>query len=154
MRVRRQRPADRQPVGAGLLLRDAPLPCPALLPLDQRRDQRGPFDAGLDRDRAAFGVERADLIQRSQIDEERVGPELLAAHRMPAAAERHASALGRRRADRRLHLVGRARRQDPADARFVQLRVEVVDDNGRLRLCVAQERRRDERAGRAEERSA
>ena len=31
-----------------------------LLPLDQRRDQRGPFDAGVDQDRAAFGVERAD----------------------------------------------------------------------------------------------
>ncbi len=76
-----ERAAERQPVGAGLLLDDAPLARLALLHGDETVDQVGPFDAGLDLDDAALCVETEDSTHRARVDEHAAGGELLTAHR-------------------------------------------------------------------------
>ena len=95
--VRRQRAADRQPIGAGLLLRDAPLPrAGPSTPLRAGRlscclqqviDERGPHDARLDIDDAPAAIERAHAIEPRHVEHHRVFGELLGAHRVAAAGD-------------------------------------------------------------------
>jgi len=154
VRVGREGAANRQPIGAGLLLGNPPLPRAPALPLDERRHERRPLDAGVDLDGSALGIQRSDLVQRAQIDQQRVGPELLAAHRVPAAAKRDRRALRGRGADGGVDLVRGARRQDALDARLVQLGMEIVDDDRRLAVAVAGKRGHDQGAGRTKEGAA
>ncbi len=57
-----ERAAERQPIGAGLLLDDAPGCRAAVLHRDEAVDQLRPLDAGLDLDDAALRVERDDPV--------------------------------------------------------------------------------------------
>jgi hypothetical protein len=125
-----ERAAERESVGAGLLLDDAPAR-PAL-PLygDQAVDQLRPLDAGLGFDHAALGVEGDDPLHRPRVDEHRVGGELLAAHGVPSAghADRLARAACRRQRCRERLLRGN--RHHAVDAGRVELRMDVVDQDG------------------------
>ena len=92
-----------------------------MLALDESGNQRRPFHTSIDLDRTALGIERTHLAERAQVDQQRVGPELLAAHRMAAAAQRDGRTFGCGSPDGRLHVRGRARRHDAHDLRLVQL---------------------------------
>ena len=90
-------PPRREPVGAGLLLDDAPGRRPPLLHGDQTLDQVRPLDAGLGFDHAPLGVEPDDPSHRPGVEQDRVGGELLAAHGVPTACHADLLALGARR---------------------------------------------------------
>ena len=82
-----QRAANRQPVGAGLLLCDAPLARPPFLRCQQVADERRPHDAGLYVDDPAGAIERTHAIGASHVEHQRLISELLGAHRMPSAGD-------------------------------------------------------------------
>ena len=92
----------REPVGAGLLLRDAPLSPATALPVEKLRNECRPLDPGVDRHRALIGIEAANAVHRAKVDQQRVGAELLASHRMTAAAQGNRDPFLSRRPDRRL----------------------------------------------------
>ena len=146
MRVARQRSAEAQPVGAGLLLDDTPV---RMLPHGARitrifrssiaialhalevLHERGPEDASLHGDQPTLGVERQHTVERTGIDEDAGLPELLAAHRMPPARDRHGLSVAAGASNRRCELADVARRDDRGHARRVQLRVDIVDEDAR-----------------------
>ena len=78
--------------------------------------------------RPAAGVERQHAIESPCVDEHRALAELLAAHRVPAAGDRHRRSGGPRSKDGGAELVHVARRDDGRDAGGVELRVQVVDE--------------------------
>ena len=82
-----KRPADRQPIRAGLLLRNAPLVRPAFLCLQQVFDERRPHDAGLDFDESLHAIERPHTIEPGHVDERRAIGKLLSAHSVAAARD-------------------------------------------------------------------
>ena len=88
MAVAGKRAGDAQPIGAGLLLIDPPLPSAPFLPGVEIPDELGPLDAALDRDHAALVVERQHTVQGARVDEHTVLAELLAAHCMPSSRDR------------------------------------------------------------------
>src|SRR5207253_7641175 len=73
--VRGERATDGQSVGTGLLLRDRPRAM-----INQIVDQLWPFDAGLHFDNSALSIEVKDVVHRADVDERRIGFELLSAH--------------------------------------------------------------------------
>jgi hypothetical protein len=116
VRVRRQRAADRQPIGPRLLLSDAPLPRPSVLALDKCGNQRRPLHAGINLDRAALGIERADLVERAQIDQQRVGRAAGCPSRAGCRMARPPRPPKTAARDGGVDLVRSARRQDALDA--------------------------------------
>jgi hypothetical protein len=82
-----QRTAEAEPIGAGLLLADAPGPARAALRLDQMVDQRRPLNSGFDLDQALVLVEIQHPGHGGGVDQHRVLAKLLAAHGMAAAGD-------------------------------------------------------------------
>src|SRR5207302_569521 len=68
MRIGCERAADGKAIGAGLLLPDSPLGPAAGLRAFEVRDQLGPYDAGLNLDDAAIGVEGQYVVQCGGVD--------------------------------------------------------------------------------------
>jgi hypothetical protein len=126
-----ERPAERQPIGAGLLLDDAPGQRLALLQGDQAVHQLRPLDAGLDIHDPALGVERDDAVHRPHVDEHPASGELLTAHGMPPAGDCDRLALAAGRGDGCRQRRFRGDRLDAIDAGGIELRVGVVDENPR-----------------------
>jgi hypothetical protein len=89
--VRRQGTAEAEPVGAGLLLPDAPLQGGSILKFDDGTDEFGPLNARLDLDGSLLRIEAYDAVEAAHIDQHHVRTELLSAHRVAAAGhtERH-----------------------------------------------------------------
>ncbi len=131
MHVGRKCAAERQPVGAGLLLNDAPLATPALLHGDQPLDQFRPLNAGVGLDDAAHGIEANAALHRPRVDQHRSGGKLLTSHGMTAAGHRYGLAVTPSRAkgapQRRLGID----RHHGGDAGLVQLGVDVIDHGAR-----------------------
>ena len=128
VRVARQRAAEAQAVGARLLLDDAPLARHVALRALEVFEQRRPQDAALDGDEAALGVEGEHPVERARIDEHAGLAELLPAHRVASAGDRHRLAVATGPRHGRCQFAHRARPDDRGDARGVQLRVDVVDE--------------------------
>ena len=105
----------------------APLRPASALCLEQIADQLGPLDAGPDLDQSIFIVEAQHAIHSIHVDEMSVAGELLAPHCMPAAgdANRYSSSSGV--ADNGLNRCHRVRSEDPADARAIEPRMDIVD---------------------------
>ena len=126
VRVGGERAAETQPVGPCLFLHDAPLARVSLLTLDERRHERGPLDARPNLHLSAAGVEVEDRVHAARVHVHRVGTELLAAHRVPPAGDRHGAPL----AGGAPHEIGeRLSVRRPLDAnhsRPVELRMNVV----------------------------
>ena len=134
-----ERAADGQSVGTGLLLRDRPRAM-----IDEILDQLRPFDSGLHFDDSALMIEMQNIVHRSDVDERGTGPELLPTHRMAAAAKRQFS---RGFTDRRDELGLRARTNDVANARRIQLRMNIVDEYGPVARVENRRRRRRRHTG-------
>jgi hypothetical protein len=116
-------------VGAGLFLREAPLPRPSALCGYKVFEQPRPLHAGLDLDQAPFGVEREDPVEPADVDQHAVGGEGLCPHGVAAAGDTNGAALAPRRTDRVAHCVERLGLHNPVDARRVQAGMDVVDDD-------------------------
>ncbi len=128
-----QRAAEREMVGAGLLLADAPgarVVDVLRLESEEAVDQLGPLDAGLGIDDPGLRVERDDPVHRAHVEVDGVGTELLAAHRVARPRDADATSLGGGRADRCDHVGDRPGPDDPRDGRRVERRVRVVEDHG------------------------
>ena len=81
MRVCRDRTAEREAVGACLLLRDRPRG------LAQVVEQSGPLDSGLDGDPAGLAVVVEHAIEPAGVDQDPASAELLATHCVAAAGD-------------------------------------------------------------------
>ena len=98
MDVGGKRPADRQPVGAGLLLRDAPLAGPAgLRARAGNRSSAGHMMPASTSTMPLCAIEGTDAIEFRHVEHHRVARKLLGTHGMPAAGDadgtaRHAAA--------------------------------------------------------------
>ena len=125
--VRRQRPADRQLIRAGLLLHDPPLPLLARAGPQQVIDQARPVDAGLDRHEAALGVQIDHAAQRRHVEEHRAGAELLSAHRVTPARDADRQPPRNGAAHRLLQRPDRPDLHHLLHGRAIELRVNVVD---------------------------
>ena len=121
VRVARKRPGDAQTIRPGLLLKDPPLPRTPFLYAIQIIDQGRPLNAAFERDDAAPVVEREHLVQIAGVDENRAFGELLAAHGVTAAGDRHRLAGRGRAGDGRLQIGNRRGLDDPRDARRIEL---------------------------------
>ena len=131
--IGRERATERQVVGAGLLLADAPRARAGDvvgLEGEEAVDELRPFDAGLGVDDPGLGVEPDDPVHPAHVEMDGVGPELLAAHRVARSRDAHAASLGRSRADRRDHVGHGVRADDAGDGRRIERRVRVVEDHG------------------------
>ena len=111
----------------GLLLNDAPRArlrraCPR-----QMSDELGPLNPGLDRDQTPLEVEIDDAIEIREIDEQPARAELLATHRVPAAADAQSEPHFPRRPDGGLQVGDGCRPNHLRDPRAIELRVNVVD---------------------------
>ena len=119
MDVGRERATERQVVGAGLLLADAPgarVVDAIGLEGEEAVDELGPFDAGLGVDDPGLRVEPQDPVHPAHVEVDRVGAELLAAHRMARPGDADAASLGRGRADRGDDVGHGVGTDDPGDA--------------------------------------
>jgi hypothetical protein len=129
MNVGAERTAKREPVGAGLLLNDAPGGGLAGLHGDEMLDQLRPLEARLDFDDAMLGIKRDDPPHRCDIKEHRIAGDLLTAHRVASASNADPLALracGQQcRPQRRLRIDG----DDTVDAHGIELRMDIVDEN-------------------------
>jgi hypothetical protein len=85
--VRREGSAQREAIGARLLLPDSPRRFPAVLGRDHVCVQRRPLNACLHLDRPALPVEREDALQRPRVEQQAARAELLAAHGVAATAD-------------------------------------------------------------------
>jgi len=124
--VRRKCAADREAVGARLLLRDPPLRLTPRLRVGEVSDHLGPLDTGFDLERPELGVEPQDAVHPAGVDGQAVRAELLTSHRVPTTGNRDGRALARRAEYRLLNGFDTVGRDNVADTRFVQLRVHVV----------------------------
>src|SRR5207249_5117086 len=129
--VGRQRPRQADAVHARLLLPDRPrLGLTDLLALEVA-DQLRPFDAALDLDLSSLPVEAHDAVEGLHVEQDRVGAELLAAHRVPAASHADSPPLAPGGAQGGVNVVETRGLDDPVDARGVQPRLDVVDLDSR-----------------------
>ena len=125
--VGRKRAADREPIGAGLLLRDSPLAgLPGAGP-EQVVDELGPVDPRLDGHESTFVVEFKDTRQARHVEKNSPVAELLAAHRVASARDADPIAGGRGVAHDMLQRAHGIDPDHPANRRAIQLCVHVVD---------------------------
>ena len=92
-----------------------------------------PLDAGLELDQPAVPVEVEDATETARVEEEAALAELLAAHRMPAAGDRHREPALARAGDGLAQGVERIDLVDLSHSRLVELRVDVVYVNHGVR---------------------
>ena len=147
MNVGTERATERQPVGAGLLLNDAPDGSLPLLHGDEAFDQFGPLDARLGFDHALLAVESHDPPHGSHIEKHGIFGELLAAHGVPSAGKANGLAFracgSQCGAQRRLRIDG----DDAIDARRIELRMDIVDEDARLGAPRSERKKRESRRG-------
>ena len=142
--IGRQRAAECQAVGAGLLLNDAPGRGASLLHGDQALHELRPLDAGIGLDDPALGIECDDPVHGPHVDEDRPGGELLAAHGMSAAGDAHRPAFGARCRERTAECLLGIDCNDAVDAGGVELGMGVIDQGtGGGRIVRNQGRRRN-----------
>jgi hypothetical protein len=127
--VRRERAAEAELVGAGLLLNDAPLFGPIRLALPEVAEELRPLDPRLDVDGAALVVEAEHASHPSHVHVQGAGAELLPAHGVPAPRNAHAPSRGPSGGERRSEVVHRRRPGDRVDPCAVELRVDVVEED-------------------------
>jgi hypothetical protein len=131
--IRGQRATQRQPVRTGLLLKNAELRFAPALPAGKLAQQVGPFDAGLGFDGAISGIERYHPVQAAHVQEEHAGSELLPAHGVAAAGDADGQTLLASIDNGGAELILCFRADDTRDASAVQLGMDVVDFDVRLR---------------------
>ena len=131
MHVGRQGSANRQAVGAGLLLRDAPLTRLSRLLFQQVIDQSRPHDAGVHLDDALGAVERPHAVELRHVEQNRIGGKLLRTHGVTAAGDRHGAARLRGLLDCALELAGGRDRRNLVHPGGIELGMNVVDDHSR-----------------------
>jgi hypothetical protein len=136
--VRGERPADAQPVGAGLFLDNAPLRPPTALLTKQIVDQPRPLDPGFDLDLAPARIEPEHPHHVRHVQEDGAAPELLAAHRVPSSGDADRLPLTPGVLDDSPEALQGIRFDHAIDTGQVQLRVDIVDQ-GRARLRERQE---------------
>ena len=125
-----ERPAERETVGAGLLLDDAPpVPPPSLQPRECALERR-PLDPAFDRDLPARGIEADDARERAGVDEYRPFTKLLASHRVPPTGDRDRDAAITGHKNCTPKLGESPWRDDGSHPRRIELSVDVVDDDG------------------------
>jgi len=125
--VGRQRAAERQVVGARLLLDDAPRVLLVGEGPEQVVDQLHPVDARFNGDEAAFAIDIDDAVEGGHVHERAGGAELLPAHGVTAATEAERLTRTTRRRHQLLQLAAGARPEHARNAGGIQLRVDVVD---------------------------
>jgi hypothetical protein len=134
-----QAAADGDFVYAGLLLRKRPGLSRSVglvrgihrheLRLQEGEDLR-PLDARLDLEQALLAVEREHPVELADVEHHGVGAELLAAHGVAPACDAHRAPLLARRRKQPPQRIGAGRRGDAKHPRRVELRVDVVDEDG------------------------
>lgn len=122
-----QRAAQAHAIDSGLLLADGPRPRLAFLLAMELVNQLRPLNAGLDFDLAFFPVQPHHAIELGHVHEYGVAAELLAAHRVPAAAHADSDPLAPGVAHGSGHLIHRTRLDNPPYSRRVELRLHIVD---------------------------
>src|SRR5262249_48389295 len=125
--VGRERAADTEAIGAGLLLRDGPGPGRGGLRAPELIDQLGPLHAGPDLDLTVVAIEAQHAIERRGIHVDRVGTELLAAHRVPPAGDADRAGLGPGGTDGSAERLDGVGFHDAIHPRAIELRLNVVE---------------------------
>ena len=129
MDVRGEGTAERETVGAGLFLADAPRGGGVRrLERGASGDEGGPFDPSVHGDEATSGVELPDRGMAAQIKEPRAGAKLLPAHGVATAADRELCAGGDCGVDRSGNFGCSPGREDARDPGGIERRMEVVDE--------------------------
>ena len=129
MHIRGERPTEREPVGAGLLLDDAPgMRLPVLAGV-QPGDQRRPHDAGLGFDLAPLRVEVQHAVEPGHVEEIEPRAELLPTHGVAATGDGDSATRGARREHRVTNVCHRRRPQDAPHQSRVELGMDVVDEH-------------------------
>ena len=135
MRVGRHGTAERQLIGPGLFLGQAPareaIGKRLALEVEIACDQRRPADSGLGCDETLLVVHLQHTTQTGQIEQDAAFEELLRAHRMARAAQRDRLADLRSGGDVAAQLLHGRRREDPLHPGRIELRMDVVDLHGR-----------------------
>jgi hypothetical protein len=129
MDVGSERAAEREPIGAGLLLKDAPLLALVLLHGDKTFHQLRLLDASLDVQDPSVCIKAEPTSHWTGVDQHRSGGELLAAHRMTSTRNRDCLAFEPGGCDRPPQRLFGVHRDNASDPRFVKLRMEVVDQD-------------------------
>ncbi|HUP23139.1 MAG TPA: sigma 54-interacting transcriptional regulator [Thermoanaerobaculia bacterium] len=131
--VRRDGAADRQAIGARLLLTDGPgrrslgSAAPAALSREEVRDQRWPHHARLYFDQPALAIQCADTVVGAEVEQEAVLAELLPSHGVPTSGNAHSTCAAPRQRERVADLGGTAHRHHLAHSHALELRVDVED---------------------------
>jgi hypothetical protein len=128
MNVGCQRAANREPVRSSLLLNDAPGSRPVATGPEQVGDKFWPLNTGLDGDEAAFDVQIDHAAQASHIEQPRSTAELLPTHCVAPTGNADWLAVHYCLPNHLLKLRDGSNLDDVADARWIQLRVQVVDE--------------------------
>ena len=129
MHIRGERPTERQPVGPGLLLDDAPGMRLSVLGRVQPGDQRRPHDAGLHFDLAPLRVEVQHAIEPGHVEQIEPGAELLPTHGVTAASDGDGATRGACRQYRVTDICHRRRPQDTLHQSRIELGMDVVDEH-------------------------
>ena len=127
--VRRESAAEREAISAGLLLANAPPRSIGTLYGGAVGDQFGPDDASVRNDEAAFGIERVNGRMLPHVDEPGVRRKLLPTHGVASAADRELRTCSACGANNIHECIESGRLQQPRHARWIQLRVNVVNDD-------------------------
>ena len=129
MHIRGERPTQGEPVGAGLLLDDAPRMRLPVLPGVQPGDQRRPHDARLGFDLAPLRVEVQHAVEPGHVEEIEPRAELLPTHGVAAAGDGDRATRGACREHRLAYVCHRCRPQDAPHQSRVELGMDVVDEH-------------------------
>ncbi len=129
MNIGGERPTKCEPVGAGLLLDNAPGMRLPVLDRVQPGDQRRPHDAGLGFDLAPLRVEVQHAVQPGHVEEVEPSAELLPTHSVAATGDGDGATRGARREHRDTNVCHRCRPQDARDQSRIELGMDVVDEH-------------------------
>src|SRR5205085_6274961 len=144
-----ERAAERQAVGAGLLLVEGPFAL-ARLRVIQRLQKLRPLHAGFDFDQPALVVEGENPGELARIDQHAVGGEGLRAHGVAAAGNTQGALVGGGQLQRRAHAVEALGLHDAVDPGRRELAVHVVDQDALGLLLPPGARGRPDGRGRGE----
>ena len=128
MSVAGQRSTETEPVRAGLLLIDSPLPLMSFLYVGDVLKELRLLDTAFTLDRPVLGIERPHAVEGTGVDEDARSSELLPAHRMTPTRDGHGRTCGTGFEDRGPNVAKIGRFNDGVDAGRIELRVDVVDE--------------------------